>query len=88
VFQFTLVQKTLIAAGEIEKMIEEIDPKIIGRSPVRCEECDREMEHYNTFVTPSNERRNICWECLARQEKGFFAHRDFRRGARNGYIPR
>ena len=69
-------------------MTEAIDPKIINRAPVRCEECDREMEHYNTFVTPTNERRNICWECLSRQEKGFFAHRDFRRGARNGNIPR
>jgi hypothetical protein len=69
-------------------MIEELDPKIIDRKPVRCEECDREMEHYNTFVSPSNVRKNVCWECLARQEKGFFAHRDFRRGARSGYIPR
>jgi hypothetical protein len=69
-------------------MIEELDPKIIDRQPVRCEECDREMGHYNTFVSPSNERKNVCWQCLARQEKGFFAHRDFRRGARSGYIPR
>ena len=69
-------------------MIEEIDPKIIGRDAVRCEECDREMEHYNTFVSPTNERRSVCWECLARQEKGFFAHRDFHRGARRGNIPR
>ncbi|MEP6704982.1 MAG: hypothetical protein ABJB34_09265 [Acidobacteriota bacterium] len=70
------------------KMIEEMDPKITDRAPVRCEECDREMEHYNTFVTPTNERRNVCWECLSRQEKGFFAHRGFHRGARNGDIPR
>ncbi|MEP7149346.1 MAG: hypothetical protein ABI857_10730 [Acidobacteriota bacterium] len=69
-------------------MTEAIDPKTIDRDPVRCEECDREMGHYNTFVTPSNERRNVCWECLSRQEKGFFTHRDFRRGARSGYIPR
>ena len=69
-------------------MIEEIDPKIIDRPPVRCEECDREMVHYNTFVSPTNERRNICWQCLQRQEKGFFAHRSFSRGARSGNIPR
>lgn len=69
-------------------MIEAIDPKTIDKTAVRCVECDREMEHYNTFLTPTNERRNVCWECLARQEKGFFAHRDFRRGARHGYIPR
>ena len=69
-------------------MTEAIDPKIINRAPVRCEECDREMDHYNTFVTPTNERRNVCWECLSRQEKGFFAHRGFHRGARHGNIPR
>ena len=69
-------------------MTEAIDPKTIDKPAVRCVECDREMDHYNTFVTPSNERRNVCWQCLARQEKGFFAHRDFRRSARHGYIPR
>ena len=69
-------------------MVEALDPKIIDRERVRCEKCDREMQHYNTFIMPTNERRNICWQCLARDEKGFFAHRDFRRGARNGYIPR
>ena len=69
-------------------MIEAIDPKIINREPVRCVKCDREMEHYNTFIMPTNERRNVCWECLARDEKGFFAQRGFRRGSRNGYIPR
>jgi hypothetical protein len=69
-------------------MIEALDPKIAEKPVVRCAECDRETEHYNTFVAPTNERRNICWQCLARQEKGFFAHRSFRRGARHGYIPR
>ena len=69
-------------------MTEAIDPKITDKPAVRCEECDREMHHYNTFVTPTNERRNVCWECLARQEKGFFAHRDFHRGSRRGVIPR
>ncbi len=69
-------------------MIESTDPKSTEKPPVRCEECDRVMEHYNTFVSPTNERRNICWQCLAREEKGFFAHRDFHREARGGDIPR
>ena len=69
-------------------MVEALDPKINEKPAVRCEKCDRIMEHYNTFIMPTNERRNICWECLARDEKGFFAHRDFRRGARRGYVPR
>ena len=69
-------------------MIEEKDPKDTDLAAVRCEKCDRMMEHYNTFVMPTNERRNICWECLARDEKGFFAHREFRRGSRVGYVPR
>jgi hypothetical protein len=69
-------------------MVEATDPKIIDRPAVRCERCDREMEHYNTFITPNNERTDVCWQCLAREEKGFFAHRDFRRGARTGVIPR
>jgi hypothetical protein len=69
-------------------MIESIDPKVNAKPPVRCDECDREVDHYNTFVKPTNEKHNVCWECLQRQEKGFFAHRTFRRGARTGYIPR
>lgn len=69
-------------------MIETIDTKEIDKPPVRCEVCDREMEHYNTFLSPDNQQRQICWECLAREEKGFNAKRDFRRGARSGYIPR
>ncbi len=73
---------------EVLNMVESIDPKIIERAAVRCERCDREMEHYNTFISPTNVRSNICWQCLAREEKGFFAHRGFRRGARSGYIPR
>lgn len=69
-------------------MIESTDPKTIERPPARCEECDREMEHYNVWFQPGGERRIICWECKAREEKGFFAQRGFRRGARSGYIPR
>ena len=69
-------------------MIEENDPKMMEKTAVRCAECDREMEHYNTFVSPTNERRNVCWECLQREEKGFNAKRDFRRNSRSGVIPR
>lgn len=69
-------------------MIDAIDPKITEKPPVRCEECDREVTSYNTFVSPTNEAQNICWECLQREEKGFFAHRGFRRGSRFGVIPR
>lgn len=53
-----------------------------------CGECDRETDNYNTFISPTNERRVVCWECLAREEKGFNAKRDFRREARSGTIPR
>ena len=69
-------------------MPEFMDPKIGGKTPARCADCDREKTHYNVFVMPDEERRVVCWECLQRIEKGFFAKRDFRRGARNGYIPR
>ncbi len=69
-------------------MIESIDPKITHKPAVRCTECDREMHHYNSFLLPNNVSRNVCWECLARMEKGFFAKRDFRRTSRRGVIPR
>lgn len=69
-------------------MIESKDPKLTDTPAVRCEECDREMDHYNTFVSPENVRTNVCWQCLQREEKGFFAHRGFTRGARSGVIPR
>lgn len=69
-------------------MTETIDTKETDKTPVRCAECDREMEHYNTFISPSNEIKNVCWECLQREEKGFFAKRDFRRSSRRGVIPR
>jgi len=64
------------------------DPKDNEKLLVRCTECDREVEHYNTFVMPDNETRVVCWECLQRQEKGFNAKRDFRRDSRRGVIPR
>ena len=64
------------------------DPKDMDKPAVRCTECDREVEHYNTFVAPTNETSVVCWECLQRQEKGFNAKRDFRRDSRRGVIPR
>ena len=69
-------------------MIESMDPKITEKPPLRCSECDRIMEHYNTFLTPENETHVICWECTSRAEKGFNTKRDFRRSARSGMIPR
>lgn len=69
-------------------MIESTDPKTTERPTARCSECDREVTHYNEWITPSNEKRVICWECLSRHEKGFNAKRDFHRGARSGVIPR
>lgn len=69
-------------------MITEIDPKQMDKTPVRCAECDREMEHYNIFVSPTNEEKNVCWQCLQRDEKGFFARRNFNRRSRSGVIPR
>lgn len=69
-------------------MIEAINPKITEKPLARCSECDREMEHYNIFISPTNEEKVICWECLERAEKGFNAKRGFRREARHGDIPR
>lgn len=58
------------------------------RPSARCSECDREMKHYNVFISPTNDEKVICWECLGREEKGFNAKRGFRREARHGDIPR
>lgn len=69
-------------------MITEIDPKQMDKPPIRCAECDREMDHYNVFLSAANEEKTVCWECLQRDEKGFFAKRDFRRSSRGGVIPR
>lgn len=69
-------------------MTEPIDPKSTEKPPVRCAECDRETEHYNVFLAPTNEEKVICWECMQRGDKGFFTKRGFRRGARGGFIPR
>lgn len=69
-------------------MIEAIDPKTIEKPKTRCAECDREVTKYNVFLLPDNATRNVCWECLMRQEKGFFAKPNFRRQSRFGIIPR
>lgn len=69
-------------------MIAGIDPNMIEKQASRCSECDREKDHYNTFVSPTNVETVICWECLSREEKGFNAKRDFRRDSRSGVIPR
>lgn len=69
-------------------MVESIDPKITEKPPARCSECDRIVEHYNEWFSPTNESRVICWECQMREEKNFFTKRDFRRRSRWGDIPR
>ena len=69
-------------------MIEAMDPKTTDKQIERCTECDSEVDHYNTFLSPTNERRIVCWQCLAREEKGFNAHRNFSRTGRGGVIPR
>ncbi len=58
------------------------------KETARCAECDREMDHYNVFLSPTNEEKVVCWECLQREEKGFNTKRGFRREARHGDIPR
>lgn len=69
-------------------MIESIDPKVTEKPAVRCAKCDREVEHYNTFLDADNRVVNVCWECTQREEKGFFQKRDFQRRGRSGVIPR
>jgi len=62
----------------------EKNPKPIAR----CTECDREVDRYYTFISPTNEESVVCWECQMREEKGFNAKRTFRRQSRHGNIPR
>lgn len=69
-------------------MIDSIDPKTTDKPLARCSECDREVVHYNTFLTSTNVESVICWQCLARDEKGFNADRNFKRSSRSGVIPR
>lgn len=49
----------------------------------RCHECDTETEHYNIFITPENERKVICAQCLLRSEKGFNTKPGY--GKRDGF---
>ena len=69
-------------------MSESFDPKITDKPITRCAKCDREVEHYNVFLSPEDIETAVCSQCQARKEKGFNANRDFRRQARSGYIPR
>lgn len=69
-------------------MIASIDPKTADKPVTRCSECDGEVEHYNTFISPTNIETVICWQCLLRAEKGFNADRGFSRQSRGGVIPR
>ncbi len=69
-------------------MIDMIDPKITEKPPARCVECDRIKEHYNIYVSPDNKEKVICWQCMNRDQKNFFARRNFSRSARRGVIPR
>jgi hypothetical protein len=69
-------------------MNETVSTEPTSKTPMRCVECDREMENYNEFVSPTNEKRIVCWECQMREEKNFFAKRDFSRRSRRGVIPR
>ncbi len=64
------------------------DPKTLHRPLARCSECDREVEHYNTFLAPDNGQKIVCWECMQRAEKGFISNRPFYRQARSHTIPR
>ena len=68
----------------MEKILNNKNPK----EPAVCSECDREVDHYYTFLAPTNETRVVCWQCQMREEKHFFAKRDFKRQSRRGYIPR
>lgn len=68
-------------------MIESNDPKEMEKTVVKCAKCDREVDHYNVFLDADNRAVNVCWECMQRDEKGFFQKRDFYRRSRKGYIP-
>ena len=67
-------------------MIEPTLNNVDDKAPARCVECDREMEHYITFTSPTNEEQNICWECYDRSEKGFNTKRDWKRTPRQNDI--
>lgn len=68
-------------------MIESIDPKITEKPLAKCDKCDTEVEHYNTFLDADNRLVNVCWECMQRNEKGFFQKPTFHRRSRQGLLP-
>ncbi|CAN5311976.1 hypothetical protein BH10ACI3_BH10ACI3_17000 [soil metagenome] len=61
---------------------------VTPKQKARCSKCDREMDHYNTFLSPTNEESVVCWECMQRKDKGFNATRGYHRQARSGVIVR
>lgn len=63
-------------------MIDSIDPKTMERPLTKCAMCDREVEHYNTYLAPDNEMTSVCWQCIQREEKGFNTKADFKRSSR------
>lgn len=62
----------------LETITNNAEPKAI----TRCVECDREVDNYVTFVSPTNETENICWDCQQRADKGFNTKPEWRRRAR------
>jgi hypothetical protein len=64
------------------------EPVTVRQEPARCSECDRIVEHYNTFLSPTNEERVVCWQCRERSDKSFNSNRPFFRTSRRGVIPR
>ena len=74
--------------GDETPELDEIANNAEEKEPARCWKCDRVMEHYNTFLSPTNETVNVCAECLEREEKGFNTKRDWKRDSRRGVIPR
>ncbi len=63
-------------------MTETITNNSVPKPVTRCAECDREVDHYVTFVSPTNETQSVCWDCQQRADKGFNTKRDWRRSPR------
>ena len=67
-------------------MINLTENNVLDKQPARCVECDRIMDHYITFTSPTNEEQVVCWNCYDRAEKGFNTKRDWKRSARQKQI--
>jgi hypothetical protein len=67
-------------------MQEAIDPKSTDKTPVRCEECDREMGHYNHLPKSDQRTPNVCWECLGPSRERFLCSPQFPPAARGTVI--